>query len=360
MQQSSLRPSVWFSTAVVGLALQVSGCSSRAAASSLPEDPIVRIPLTQVGARQVPRELVLTGTLVGNRQSDVAADTAGKVTATFAERGELLKKGAPIVKLDASNAALSSAEASAQVQVARAERENARLECDRAEKLFAERVISRAEYDRMRTSCATASFSAEAAGARAQMASKAVGDATVRAPFSGVIAERHVSLGEYVQPGKRIATLVELDPLRLEIAVPEHAIASVREGSTVKFEVAAYPNQRFSGAVRYLGPSLRRAGRDLVIEAIVPNANRLLYPGMFATTRIVVGSDARPILPASALGGNGSSRRAFVVKDKHLEERVVLIGEPVDSGFSVLSGVNAGDRVALQIGGDVKDGVRVE
>ena len=118
-------------------------------------------------------------------------------------------------------------------------------------------MISRAEYDRMRTGCATASFSAEAAGARARMATKAVGDATVRAPFTGVIVERHVTVGEYIQPGAKVATLVELDPLRLEIAVPEHAIGAIRKTGDVSFEVGAYPNQRFSGTVRYVGPSWR-------------------------------------------------------------------------------------------------------
>lgn len=192
------------------------------------------------------------------------------------------------------------------------------------------------------------------------MAAKAVGDATVRAPFTGVVVERHVTVGEYVQPGAKIATLVELDPLRLEIAVPEHAIGSVRDGMAVSFDVNAYPNQRFAGTVRYVGPSLRRAGRDLVIEAVVENGDKKLYPGMFATARIGIGFDTKPVIPASALSGNGRSRRAFVVDDKHLQERVVLVGEAVDGGFTVLSGVTVGERVAARTGGDVKDGARVE
>jgi membrane fusion protein, multidrug efflux system len=128
----------------------------------------------------------------------------------------------------------------------------------------------------------------------------------------------------------------------------------------VSFDVSAYPNQRFSGSVRYVGPSLRRAGRDLVIEAVVPNSDRKLYPGMFATARIAIGAETKPVIPASALSGNGRSRRAFVVQEKRLQERVVLVGEPVDNGFTVLSGVNVGEHVAARTGGDVKDGARVE
>jgi len=157
-----------------------------------------------------------------------------------------------------------------------------------------------------------------------------------------------VTVGEYVQFGAKIAILVELDPLWLEIAVPEQSVGAVKDGMKVSFDVSAYPNQRFSGIVRYVGSSLRCAGRDLVIEAVVPNADRKLYPGMFATARIGIGSMTMPVIPASALSGNGRSRRAFVVHEKHLHERMVLIGEPVDSGFTVLSGVTVGERIAAR------------
>lgn len=154
-----------FSAATLALGVALSGCSSEAIASPRPAEPVASVPITQVTSRSVSRDLVLTGTLIGNRESDVAADAASKVAATFAERGDLVKNAAPIARLDASNAALSSAEAKAQVEAARAEQTNAKLECDRADKLFSQQVMSRAEYDRMRTSCATASWSAEAAGA---------------------------------------------------------------------------------------------------------------------------------------------------------------------------------------------------
>jgi membrane fusion protein (multidrug efflux system) len=346
----------------LGIAHVTSGCSTAEAATKpRADDPIVSVATTTVNARSVPREMLLTGTIAANRESDVAAATGGKVTKTFAERGDHLTKGQPIARLDASAAALSRAEAVAQVGNARAQQEHARIECQRGDRLWENRVISRSEYDRIRTSCTTAQWSTAAASARVAMAGKTIGDATIRAPFSGVVAERFVTVGEYVQAGTRVATLVELDPLRLEIAIPESAFGQVKEGSAVRFEVSAFPSQTFSATVRYVGPALRRAGRDLLVEAVVPNGDKRLRPGMFAAARVQIGTETRPVVPSSALSGSGRSRRAFVVKDKRLEERVVLVGEPVTGGgIAVLSGLTAGERIAAKIAPDVRDGTRVE
>ena len=97
-----------------------------------------------------------------------------------------------------------------------------------------------------------------------------------------------------------------------------------------------------------------------MIEADAANTAQKLRPGMFATARIEIGSSLMPVVPAAALTGSGRSRRAFVVREQRLEERVVLVGEPVGSGFSVLSGLVAGERVAGRTGPDVKDGARVQ
>jgi hypothetical protein len=133
----------------------------------------------------------------------------------------------------------------------------------------------------------------------------------------------------------------------------------VRERQSVRFQVGAYPDEVFTAEVRYVGSALRRAGRDLVVEAMIDNAARRLRPGMFATARIDTGTAELPVVPAGALLGNGRSRRAFVVREQQLEERVVLVGDRVGEGFSVLSGLRAGERIAGRTGNDVKDGVRV-
>lgn len=91
-----------------------------------------------------------------------------------------------------------------------------------------------------------------------------------------------VDVGQYVDPSTRVASIYEADPLRLQLTIPEANISAVQEGMPVTFTVAAFGDQRFTGAVKYISPNVRESTRNLVVEAIVPNADGRLRPGMFA------------------------------------------------------------------------------
>jgi len=275
------------------------------------------------------------------------------------ERGAFVRQGALLAQLDARGAALNRSAAMAEASAARAQRENATLECQRAEKLFAQSAISRAELDRARTSCSSSSSASEAALARQQLAAKVAGDATIRAPFAGMVVERGVDVGEYVSPGQRVATLVEINPLRLELSIPESAASAVREGGHVDFSVRAFGAERFDGKIRYIGPVLRRASHDLVIEALVDNADGRLRPGMFAEAELTIGERKLPHAPKSALRGEAPNTRVFVVVGGVAEERVVLTGAAHGDELSIIQGLRPGERVITRPGEDVRDGVRV-
>lgn len=337
------------------------GACARAQASPAPDAvvPSVEVGTTVVVEREVPKFLAVSGTLVGNRQSDVAADVTGRVVETHVERGTFVAKGAVLARVDARGAALSRREAAALVASARVEQDTARLECERAERLYAAAAISQAELDRTRARCVSSGHSEQVALARQQMAEKDIGDRGVRSPFAGMVVEREISVGEYVTPGRRVATVVELDPLRLELTVPELASTAVRVGSPVEFQLKAFPKERFSGEVRYVGPVLRRATRDLIVEAIVKNPEHRLRPGMFAQAELVLGRQTLPVVPRTALTGSEGSRRAFVVQENVIEERVVLAGSADGESIAIIKGLKAGDRVVTRPTAQVKDGVRV-
>jgi membrane fusion protein, multidrug efflux system len=354
--QASLLPLLSF-----GLALPLfAGCEPTAANAAPPSAaPGSEVATTIVAQKAVPRYLTLTGSLIPNQDSDVAADGVGKVVQVFVERGSFVKAGAPLVRLDARNAELSSSAAKAALEIAKAERTLAQKECDRADMLFKERAISSAEHDRSRTACEARGWSIEAASTQARIAEKALGDTIVRAPFAGQVADRYVSVGEFVGPGAKVATLLELEPIRLELSVPEAALPAIKEGQNVEFEVAGYPGERFTGSVRYLGPAVRRASRDQLIEAVVENHDRRLRPGMFATARIGVQSAELPLIPATAIKKEGTSERIFVVKAGRLEERLVQIGERSGDQVAIENGVAAGEHVVTSVTAELKDGLAV-
>lgn len=339
----------------------VAGCKPKAVVEAAPPAvPSVSVTSATVVERPMPRFLVLTGSLSPNEASDVAANASGAVLETFVERGSMVDKGFVLARLDSRNAALGAAEASAALGQAKAQLEVAQTECARVEKLYQAGALSGLEYDKQHGACTTALWAAKAAEARVATASKGLVDASVRAPFAGMIAERYVTAGEYVQPSSKVARVVAIDPLRLEIVVPEASVALVKIGLAVEFTVAAFPKEVFKGSIRYIGPTLQVGSRSLVVEAVAPNADKRLRPGMFATARLNLGDFDAAVVPTSAVVVDGALRRAFFVVDGRIEERLLRLGAERDGLFAVEEGAKKGDKVVSPVTPDVRDGAKVK
>jgi len=348
--------------------------------------------------RPIARFIRVTGTLTAEERSDVAAETAGRVVATPVERGTPVAEGATIVKLSPveTEASLKEAEANAaqiearlalgpeglfdvnrvpEVANARANLTLAQSEFGRIEKLLAERVVSQSEYDQRKTQVeatrqqyesakngAEQQYQAlQAARARVTLARKAVGDTTVRAPFTGIVAQRMVSTGDYVTRGMKVAEVVRITPLRIELTVPEQFVADVKVGQPVSFSVDAFPGKTFDGQVRFVSPSLRADQRALTVEASVPNAKGELKPGMFATALVEQAKKAPGVLvPADAVRTISGTSRVFVVTGDRAEERIVTTGQKVDALVELTTGLKAGERVATENVNQLVDGIRVK
>jgi membrane fusion protein, multidrug efflux system len=358
-------PSVTISV-LVSIAAACAGAGCRDGASQVDAavkkaEVAIKVETLAVSARPVPQFITLTGSLIANRASQVASDGTGKVTQTFVERGTLVNAGAPLLKLDARTANLSAAEARAQVQAARVLADRAKRDCARAKELLDQSAINQAEFDRMTAECQGTAAQAEAALAREDLASQAVGDAIIRAPFAGIVDQRSVDVGEYVHAGNPVATVVEIDPLRLQLTVPETYVGKVSEGQKVEFEVAAYADDsRFQAIVKYVGAAMRTQSRDLLVEAVVDNKNGKLRPGMFAVAHLIVGELNQPVVPIAAVRQDTDLARAFTIRDGHAEEHLVQLGRHLGNDIVVLSGLKVGDKIVARVTDDIRDGVKVE
>ena len=242
----------------------------------------------------MPRALMLTGTLRASQQTNLAANATGRVQRTFVERGTEVKQGDLLATVDVRGAALSAAEARVNVALARAHADAATRECSRYQRLRQEDAVPASEFERMSDACRTSPLSIEAAQARAHSIAIAVSDGAIRAPFAGVITEKHVEPGEYLRADSPVVSLVALDPLRLDLTVPEVNLAALRVGGDLTFTVPTYPARQFVGTVRDVGPAVRETTRDVVAEAIVDNRDHTLRRGMFATVSLFVGDQQIP------------------------------------------------------------------
>lgn len=315
---------------------------------------------TEVRSQPTPRVLALTGTLKADQESDVAANTSGRVTRTLVERGTALARSAPLAYLDVRQTKLAAQAAQAELESARASQGLADADCERYQHLFEKGAITRQELETKTTSCSTSKEAVTAAESRARQAAETLADGVVRAPFAGVVSERFVSVGEYVQPGTKVAHLVQTDPLRVELTAPEAYVAAVKVGLEVQFEVAALPGRTFAGKVTRVSPALASDSRSLFFEAQVRNPDGALKPGMFVSARMALGSEELPAVPRSALRQDGETTRAFVVSNHKLEERVIQPVEVAGDLVPVRSGLRTGERVVSKLSDALTDGTAVE
>jgi membrane fusion protein (multidrug efflux system) len=183
----------------------------------------------------------------------------------------------------------------------------------------------------------------------------------VRAPFSGVVVERLVSTGDYVTRGTKVAQVVRITPLRIALTVPEQFVADVKVGQPVSFSVDAFSGRTFEGRVRYVSPSLRAEQRALTVEAVVPNSNGALKPGMFATALIQQPNKVQAVLvPTAAVRVVSGTSRVFVIAGDRAEERLVTTGQVLDPLVEITAGLSRGEKVATANVPQLVDGVKVQ
>jgi len=361
---------------------------AKSAVSAAPV-PAVEQPIT--------RFIRATGSLTAEDHADVAAEIAGRIVATPVERGTAVNEGTVLVRLSPAEAEAQAKEAEAnaaqlearlgitpggtfdvnavpEVQTARSSYELAQNEFNRIKALLEQQVVSQSEYDQRRTQLeasrqqyegarngAAQQFQAlQAARARVALAHKSLADTTVRAPFSGLVAERFVSTGDYVTKGMKVVTVVRVNPLRVQLTVPEQFISAVKVGASVTFQVDAFPGREFTGTIRYVSPALETNRRALTVEAVVPNQSGDLKPGLFATARIDQQEKSPAVMvPAAAVQTTAGTSRVYVINGDRAEERIITIGQQIDTQIEVATGLKAGEKVATKNIPQLFDGAKV-
>jgi RND family efflux transporter MFP subunit len=379
-------------------ALTMGGCAADATdAKAAGEALAVSVTTVTAAEQPIKRFIRVSGTLTPQDEAEVAAEIAGRVVATPVERGSAVRAGDALIQIAATEVEAQAREAQAnaaqiearlgldgggafdiervpEVANAKAAYQLSRNEFSRAERLHADKLLSQSDFDQRgaqmeatqrqyevaRNGAAQQFQSLLAARARVTVAQKALADTVVRAPFAGSVGERLVSVGDYVTRGTKVASVVRVDPLRVELTVPEQYVSAVAVGRAVNFEVDAYPKESFTGEVRYVSPSVTASTRALTLEAVVPNGHGRLKPGFFATAQI---EEAQPrpgiLVPPAAVRTVAGTARVFVISGDRAEERVVMTGQVAANQVEIVSGIKAGERIATGGVDQLVDGVRV-
>jgi len=337
------------------------GCkkpSEGGGATKAPPAPPVKVTTATAAEAPTPQVIVVTGRVAADQRSDVTADTQGKVINVMIERGQRVKIGQAVVQLDVRSAALGAREASANLAAAKAQKALADQECERTKSLLDKGAITKSEYDRQMTQCTAAIEQVAAVTARTQMMAKSVADGIVYAPFAGIVSERMVSPGEWVAPGKPLFTLVDDDPLKVELSISEISVTYIEANQRVELVSIAHPDKRYGATITRLGAEIGRT-RSLIVEATIDKGSELV-PGMFVEAHVKIGEVTRPVVPADAVVKRGKRWHAFVIKGNEVEERLVQLGPPPGPDqVSIVEGIAKGEKVVAKVTDQIVDGTKV-
>jgi multidrug efflux pump subunit AcrA (membrane-fusion protein) len=377
--------------------------------------------------KQVAAAFDETGTFVAEESSDIAPPVAGRILRTPVDVGAFVKQGQIVCELDHRDAELKLQQVRAQlaeaqatvrqaqvrigldsgkfdaakvpeVAAARANYESAEAQArlaaadaQRYANLVASGDVSRSAFEKARTQQETAEAQAnasrqqyegalntarqsyqvisssqaslDAVGSQVAQAEKGLADTYIRAPFDGFISDRPVSAGEYVALTNKIATVVRVKTLKLQLQTPEQRAAKAQVGMVVLAHVSAYPDRQFEGKVSAINPAVDPNSRIFVLEARFPNPDNALRPGMFSTARVVLpGGEDAVFVPRTAVLRDKTTDSNFVYVLDHGQARmrVVLIGEAVGDSVRVQSGLSGNESVITANQSQLFDGAAVQ
>lgn len=336
---------------LVALVTTVAACKKPAPP---PPAPIAAITITAedaVAVRQTTLETGprVSGTLEARARAVVRAEVGGQVVAVGPELGEPVEKGALLARIEAKTLGDGVRSAEAGVASAQAAYEVAKKEADRAEALVKGGALAMREFERARSAVALASAQLSQARAMVAGAKNQLGDTNVRAPITGVVAARQVSVGDIVAPGAPLYDLIVPSTMRLAAAVSSEDLSLVAIGRPVRFVVRGYPGQSFDGTIARIAPAADPVTRQVPILVDLPNPGGKLIAGLYADGRIAAESREAVVVPFAAVDTSADRPTVMRVKDGIAERLPVTIGLRDDRQelLEVTSGVAVGDVVLL-------------
>jgi RND family efflux transporter MFP subunit len=301
-------------------------------------------------AHDVVDQISATGQLLAKAEALVAAQVGGQITGVAADEGRAVEASEVVIEIDPERRKLELANATARVVQAQAQVGEASRAAARAEKLHVQGALSEALLDEAHTQLHLARSRLVAEQAQHGLADRALGDASVTAPFAGLVARRFVNTGEYVEPGKDLFHLVALDPVEVEFFLSEVDSSRVAMGQQVEVRVSSHPEAVFRAEVSVVAPTIDAQTRTRRVKAVLPNPDGKLLPGTFARVGLGVAKRSGVVMiPKEAVQVAADGNVLFrVVGGDRVERLLVETGAYHEGLVEVRDGVAPGDWIVVR------------
>ncbi|MFC1508966.1 efflux RND transporter periplasmic adaptor subunit [Candidatus Omnitrophota bacterium] len=283
-----------------------------------------------------------------NRQVNLGLTSGGKITMIHVDKGDRVTKDMVLLETDDWHLKIAS-------EVAQASYEFQKKEFSRNEKLFRDGSVSETVYDSSKL------MLAEARGTY-EMARKRYKDATLKAPFAGVVTSRNVEVGDILAPGAPALRIIDMSKVKVQAGIPEKYIADFKVGNNVEITFDAIPNKTFRGKINYIAPEASVSVRTFIAEIIVVNKDGDLMAGIMGDASILRNvHEGALMIPLNALIDTQKGRILFIARDDNTaEERSIDIGSNSDTEVMITAGIEPGEKVIAKGQHDLVEGERIK
>ena len=307
----------------------------------------IAVEIVKVRTTQLAQSITAVGSLRSDESVVIRPEIAGRVAEILFSEGSRVQRGAPLIRFDASVQRAELAQADANLSFSKSKLERA---LDLQRKGF----ISSQAKDEAENNFRVTQAAYDLSAAR-------LTKLEIKAPFSGIVGLRSISVGDYVKDGQDIVNLEGVDPLKVDFKVPEIYLKQVRVGQALKIALEAFPNQNFDGRVFAINPLVDANGRSIVIRAVVKNGEKRLRPGMFARVLLLLNESRDSLaVPEQALFPVGDDQYVYRVVDDRAQRVKITIGQRREGQVEVAAGLNADDMVVTAGQLKLRDGATVK
>jgi len=316
------------------------------AATAETQEAPLRVHVVRLDPRPLAERLSTTGTVRANEQVDLVSEIAGVVKKIEFKEGTPVHRGRRLVKIEDDELQAQRDRVVHRLSLAES-RET------RQRELREQGVTSEQEYD-------VASNELSVLRAELRLVDAQIEKTEIRAPFDGIIGLRYVSEGSFLTPQTRIATLQDLDSVKIDFTLPEQYAGRIHPGDAITFSIKGSDHER-TARVYAIEPRINAETRSLLIRARADNPGRSLLPGAFADVGLSVGEvpDAL-VVPSLAVVPELGGKKVFVVEDGVAQARPVETGIRTETEVQLLSGVDAGDQVIVSAIQRLRPGLPVD
>lgn len=340
-------------------ALLISSCKGKESRTQTLKRELI-VSVENAKNETVKQHIESIGSLLPFDSVTVSSEVDGIIKDVKVDEGYAVSKGDLLALIDDTDYTLEEQRAKASLNQAEANLENTKLEFERKNALYQEELVTKQQFDDVKTRLALATAELDRAKASLSLTKQRLNKTKIISPLSGTVKEKKVSPGDYVRVGTGLFSIIQTNPLKISFSIPEKDSKKIKIGQQVEIRVDAYPEEIFNGKLTLIDPHADEKTRTVRLEAQIPNPQKRLKPCFFAKVTLITGIKENVVLiPIISLLYEGERIKIFVAEGDIAKERIVKIGQKFGEYIEITEGLKEGEMVIVAGQQNLYEGAKI-